>query len=1455
MVYNQKQGDKIFTRCGALTTVAIMLLLFSNSLFAQLPYLVKNSEPLTETWRWRAFDILATKGVRCMTDDHAGNMWFGLDKGIMRYDGYNWTLFDDSPCLKVPVGMLLTTPEGKLFAGSDAGLLVYENDNWQKLFPRSDSLQASISALSIMPDGTILAGTQNGFITIKNNAVSIFTILSTANYFRESHPYARVYIIPDEVLFQRNFGRIDNFFIEKNDLIWVLMSRNNDGKLLKFQLKDTLNQVVHNFLVTEELGGFKLPNRNEVLRTRNNELWVINGFYKSGILRQKNTEWEYLKLSLMFGGDELHTDIMELEDGSLWIGGLGKLFIYKEGQWNVFSTPSLPVPSSRIIFHQARNGQVWIAGKQGYVFRISYNDNRWIKYHGLNFQHRNENGREWYISVDGKVVFHENEKWFAYDASHGLIDAPVRLVSTIKGRVFVAGSHQGIAATAYLDDKAWIKTLHPNLSWGIDPRSVFQSKDESLWFGASVDRQEAQGQISGVLQLINPDDYNLQWRHHTQNDGIVQHNVYGIGQSPDGAMWLGGTNLLKWDGKQWQNLADKEYLNDFVDIVHSRSNLWVGSRYYGVFRFDGKEWTHFTRQDGLPGHTIISVYEENPDKVWVMTDKDIAIYDGQRWFPSMFNEEFQLPREGGEIIVDNLGDVYVNKSLREWKRRAFPYSVVGAEAMEEFWTVRYHRDTMPPKTKIEIYTSKVDRAGNTLISWSGSDLHEETPADQLTYSHRLNNGEWSDFSNQTSTLLTKLKSGRYAFEVRSRDVDLNIEPIPVSISFTVTPPLYKQGWFITLLISLLFLIGLYETRLIRRNQRLSKLSASLSEANLTLKKRQKEVECQKETILKQKEALERKTIILEEKTEEIVSQRDQLKEMVDKVEELSNVKQRFFTNISHEFRTPLTLILGSIERLLTNPEETRKSNLTVAYETIQRNSRRILKLINQILEIRKIERGKITLNPDPGDIVAFTRDILNLFNDLAKIQGIGLHFETGINARIVAFDQDILEKILFNLLSNSFKNTPAGGNIFVRLHQEQRMVKDNDTNETMDLNVTYQEYLVFEVVDTGKGIPENHLPHIFERFYQVTDNAPHRRFDSSGIGLSIVKDFVEIHGGSITVENPAGQGARFVFDIPCIDPETLTESPEAGSDNTRSHLFSEELRSEVENMTRAVAVIEDDPDQSATKLIQPERNEKLMILIVEDEPELREFLREMFEPDFDVIEARNGKIGYEKSLDYQPDIIITDVMMPVMDGYELCKLLNSNLATNHIPVVILTSRSAPESKFEGYQRGADAFIEKPFSAEYLKLRINNLIMTRKRIREKIYRELITQPATIEILSEEDKMIQKIQDILEANISDSDFDVESMSQNFFLSRYHFSRKIKQITGMTPKGILDSYRLNRAKQLLQQNIRVNEVAYMVGFDHPNSFTRTFRKYYNMTPSEFASRNYDFTDDETNCLHLSK
>jgi signal transduction histidine kinase/DNA-binding response OmpR family regulator/ligand-binding sensor domain-containing protein len=1397
--------------------------------FAQSPYSPSISDPLTETWRWRLVENLTAKGVRCMTSDEDGNMWFGLNNGIIRYDGYNWSLYNDKHCLNTAVGVLKLASGNQLYAGSNRGLIKFENGNWTKLFPAADSASVPVTSITEGPGNTIYAGVDNGLIRIDSSGnIIIYTTPSFSETFRKAHPQATIVLFPDNVGFGQNLGRADEVFVQRTNEIWLFLSINNNGQRVRFNPSDTLDNQLLNVEVSDKLGNHTLTNRNKILDASDGSLWLINGFYKSGILRFRNNQWERIKLSDLFGGDELHTDIMELSDGSLWVGGLGKFFTYRNGEWQMHLTPELPIPSSRIIFYEAGNGQIWIAGIQSEVFYINYSTTQIKKLMGLNFQFMDHNSDSWFIAQNGDIVFNDDHKWLKYDTSHGLIDAPVRLLQTRGGRIWAAGSHQGIAATAYLDGNRWIRQIHDNLSWGIDPRSVFQDRQGNMWFGAAVDRQEQLGQISGVLQLRNPDSSPPDWKHHTSEQGIEQHNVYGIAQSPDGSIWVGGTNLLRLKAQRWNTIPNMEYFNEFVDIVHSNYNLWVGSRYYGLFRFDGNHWDHFTKAEGLSGNTIISIFEENPESVWVITDKDIAWYDGQSWSSGLFPAEFRMQREGGEIIVAKNGDIFINRALREWKRRAFPFSIPPQGVSQEFWTVRYQRDTMPPISQITVFNQKVDPAGNTFIAWEGNDHWEETPGNQISYSWRINGEEWTPFAPETSTVLTNLPGGNHTFELRARDLDGNIEPRPASVEFSVMPPIWKQPWFILLVISFLIIIGYYEFRLINRNRSLFKLNESLADTNQRLENKRQKIEEQKEKITQQKEELEKKTTSLEEKNNEIVIQRDQLKEMVEKVEELSNVKQRFFTNISHEFRTPLTLILGSIENLLKDQVGAENGKLNQTYDTIQRSSKRILRLINQILEIRKIETGRMELNITTGDIIAFAREIVALFNNQAQNQEINLNFVSEPKQLMVAFDHDKIEKVLFNLLSNAFKSTPAGGSISVAAS----VIKDGShENETINNSIQ------FTISDTGHGISEQEKEHVFDRFYQASNPSYNQRISGSGIGLSYVKDLLTLHNGSIALSGTSAKGSTFIFQIPALPPSQVQQQSATGEYDPNA-MISNDLRQEMELINQPGTIKTNNIENAEEPVTDANR---LQVLVVEDEDELRQFICNILRTDFELLEAANGADGLKLALQHQPDLVITDVMMPVMNGIELCRQMKSHLALNHIPVVILTAQTAPENKLIGYQTGADAYVEKPFNMEFLRIRIQNLLQAQEKTREKVLRDLITQPGEISIHSDDDRMMEKLKDLLEENISNPDFDVESLSQEFSLSRFHFSRKIKQITGLSPKEIINSYRLKRAGQILQQNkLTVSEIAYMVGFDHPNSFSRAFKKYFNMTPTEYLSQN---------------
>jgi signal transduction histidine kinase/CheY-like chemotaxis protein/AraC-like DNA-binding protein/ligand-binding sensor domain-containing protein len=1423
-----------------LLAIVFILNLFGSvaELYAQLPYKPEVQDPLLEPWRWKFLPELRGKGVRCIESATNGDVWFGTDRGACRYDGMDWSFFDTTNSdIVFPVNSLVANADGTVFAGSDKGIAVHRDGRWQMLFPREKNDLLKIGCLKGLKNGEVLAGISRGLIYIGRGRIVFFTPQQGQETLRRSFPDSEFVTLPDDYMFGPSTPRVDDFFENSEEELWVFTSQSAQGKIFKFNLRESLaHKKVEGVEVVTRLAGKNLYRGLKAIRASDGKVWIISSYHRSGVYTFDGVRWTFLQLSRLLGGDELHTCIKESKDGSILVGGIGKMFVYKNGRWKLYEAPEFPIPYSRVILNESSNGNLWIAGLQNDAYRFDYGSNKWLTYNNLNFECETPDHRKWFLSVDGRVVVNDRDHWCCFNATDSLIDAPVRMISTRNGMVWAAGSHKGIAAAAYYDGRQWHRQTYPQLSWGVDYRAVFEASDGSIWLGASVDAIEQKGHLAGVICLKPTTTGAFQLIHYKDEHGVSQDNAYGIGQSRDGAIWMGGTQLLRFDGSRWCDRGKPEALNHFVNYVFSRpgQNLWVGSRFYGLFAYNGREWSHYNADSGLPGNSIISIFSQNDSTVWVATDNDICRFDGRTWTTEIFHPQLLLTREGGEVVQSDDGSVWINKSLREWKRRAFTFNSAPRMAYENFRTIRYNPDSMAPQTNIQVYTKEVDQAGNTVISWMGKDYYEDTPASKLQYSYRLNGGEWSAFSRQNYATLTKLRDGLYDFEVRARDLDFNVESTPARISFRVLPAVWKRTWFILLIATFVCAIAYYEVQSYRRNQKLNRLNISLSEINRELTRQKEEIIAKNEEIVShqehilfQKNQLEKSNELLEKQNLEIKLQRDKLEEMVQRIEELSQAKLRFFTNISHEFRTPLTLILGPIDRLLSAKvsDEIERLNL---YGVIYRSANRLLRLINQILEFRKLENGRVDFNPQNGDIIAFVRDTTSLFSGIAHQRHIDLSFISQPKELLTAFDHDKVENIVFNLLSNAFKFTPECGSITVEILENRIPDGLNGGGE--------RAFVQINVVDSGTGIAAEHLERIFERFYQVNEKS---HPSGTGIGLAYIKDLVEIHGGKITVVSNLGQGSCFMVLLPVLAegstsvdrlPDSIVASMPV-SDCFRQLADQGGQKREMRPCSRNRLKPLSDHDSGMTP------HDK--VLIVEDDLELMSYLKSNL-TQFHCIVAHNGKEGLEKANELQPDLVISDIMMPEMDGVELCRYLKTGLLTSHIPVILLTARTLLESKIEGFESGADDYIEKPFNLQLLQVRARALIESRKRLRELFRKEVIIEPSKVTVTSSDEKLLKGVMELIERNIAEPGFNIEDLCKNFYLSRSHFSRKIKQLTSFSPKELLDRYRLKRAAQLIRDNnITIAEVSYMVGFEHPNSLSRAFRKQFGVSPTEYQNQ----------------
>lgn len=640
--------------------------------------------------------------------------------------------------------------------------------------------------------------------------------------------------------------------------------------------------------------------------------------------------------------------------------------------------------------------------------------------------------------------------------------------------------------------------------------------------------------------------------------------------------------------------------------------------------------------------------------------------------------------------------------------------------------------------------------------------------DRTEYQYKLDGYDenWSNWTMETQKDYTNLSEGKYTFNVRGRNVYGSIGKIG-SYKFSVLPPFYRTIWAYIIYIILAVSFGYVIVK-----WRINKLQKD----KLNLEK------------------------LVDEKTREV-------KQQAEKLQELDKIKSRFFANISHEFRTPLTLILGPIEQLLIEDKSEKRSK---TYSLIQRNSKRLLMLINQLLDLSKLESGRMNLNLSKINIVKLVQEVSSLFESVAVKKNIDLVFNSAEKSIQIYCDLDKMEKVLINLFSNAFKFTTEG-----------------KVMSSVELN---GDTVAIKIKDTGIGIDDDKLEKVFEHFYQA-DNSTKRSFEGSGIGLSLVKEFIELHKGSIVARSNANMGTEFEIQLPVNVNELLNENSinDFAVDESEIDFISSEL-------------IADNNEESLPAGLPENKSnsgDKDTILIVEDNSDVREYLKDHLSGEFEIAESVNGKEGIESALKLIPDLIISDVMMPVMDGYEFCKQVKTNLLTSHIPVILLTAKAGDKSILEGLDYGANDYITKPFNVNILNSRINNLIALRKNLQDKIKSDLLLKPSEIKVSSYDEDFLNNLHNLIEENIDDPELSIEELADKLFMNRISLYRKIKALTGDSPSVFLRSYRLKRAVQLLEgKKGNVTEIAFMVGFTNSAYFTKCFREQFNRLPSEYLS-----------------
>jgi signal transduction histidine kinase/ligand-binding sensor domain-containing protein/DNA-binding response OmpR family regulator len=768
----------------------------------------------------------------------------------------------------------------------------------------------------------------------------------------------------------------------------------------------------------------------------------------------------------------------------------------------------------------------------------------------------------------------------------------------------------------------------------------------------------------------------------------------------------------------------------------------------------------WTEQDGLINNWIKAMQKDHSGRFWLATSMGISSFDlttevftnyssADGLLPGEFSSASAITPDGTLYFATDNGLVYFEPDSIKNYDVIPPVVITGFKTFDQSFSLA-HAVASDSTLSTQLEPVQLSYKTND-FSIQFTTLDYISPS-KNQYQYRLtglqNNWIIADASHRIAQF-TNISPGSYTFEVKGSNHDGIWNPVPARLTIIISPPWWRSWWSYLLYFVLAgcLLYGLYVTlnrRLILKTQ---------------LKRKQEEAEYLKE---------------------------------------LDHFKSRLYTNITHEFRTPLTVILGMVQQIRHTPETYMQEGLSL----IESNSKSLLKLINQLLDLSKLENRSFKLQLQQGDIVAYLRYLTESFQTFASSQNLGLRFSSTVEKLIMDYDQEQVKQVLANLLSNAIKYTPSGGTIEVRLHRQGHQ-------------------LIIEVSDTGIGIPPEDCAHIFDRFYQV-DSSSTRKGEGTGIGLAHTRELVNMMEGSITVSSELGKGSTFTL---CL-PIRLGEHTEAASTTF-----------DVDPVVSPIRLSLPEPAQ------QKQRGKEPQILIIEDNPDVVRYLKICLQEDYQLDIAYNGKIGLEKAIQAIPDLIISDVMMPEMNGFQVCDTLKNDRRTSHIPFILLTAKVDIDARIEGFRKGADAYLEKPFDKEELMARLQMMLMQQARMRQYFSSQDSQFPKleadADEQLNAEAQFIQEIRQLIQHNYQDESFGLSVLCQEIGMSRSQLFRKMKALMGVSPSQYIRSYRLEKSRELLQSSaLNVSEVSWKVGFKDPAYFSKAFHEAYGVPPSQYKS-----------------
>ncbi len=1342
--------------------------------------------------------------------DKEGFLWFGTIDGLNKYNGHEFEIFrselnNQKTISNNRINAIEEDSEGNLWIGTNNGLNLYNKQT--NAFTRISlysQLSLANSSQKIINDLLFDDTTQKLWVATNNGIVKI----ALGDHSANTKNYEYSYYLKDQTNPNSLDDNIVNVILKDRDKkIWI---GTNGQNLNKYNpVKDNFERVR-----IENQRPYELNHKpKKVFIDADGDFWIGNDL--SNLVLWKRKENEFKHVSLVNRTIPIH-DIFQDRNGLFWVSsdafglylfskGKGQITLEKHIESNISDPFSLPNNKPAKIFED-KKGIYWIGSYDKGVSKLDPTNYSFGHYY---YQANNPKGLNEKI-VQSVLEDSKGRIWIsAYNGGLNLFDEKTKSFKHFKSSKSGLSSDRILYTFESSDGNIWICTLdggvnkfNPEnnnfqtfLHKKNDPRSIGQS---SVWTGSEdIKKRIWFGLRTEGICLYDPKTNYFQTYKNTNvsENGLVSNSVICTFIDSKNRLFIGtslGLNYVELD--KLEAYVPKNISFELINegnlegaginyITEDKlGNIWIASD-YGVYKLNTnlKLVKSYSSNNGLPNNLVIGIKEDNQNKIWITTKGGLSMLDPKTDNFKNFN------------VHDGIqGPEFQTKSIEKTKNgRIIVGGINGFNIFHPSDIKTTVTDTLHPLiTKFKL-NNKVVSAGDTIngrillnkgisktrdltlkydenyISFEIVALHFDN-SEQVKYAYRMKglDNEFIALGSNRVVNLSNLEFGNYTFEVKASLTGDWDSAETTFLNIEITPPIWRTWWayliYFILGSLLLWAIVHYYTLKIREDQQ----------------------------------------------------------------HELDQKQLEFFMNVSHEFRTPLTLILNPVNKILNNyrndPQVIKESATS-----IQRSARRLMHLVNQLLDYRKMDVGMYPMQLEKGDIVKFSKEIYSLFKDLALKKNIQYTFISSAESINCLFDFDKVEKIITNLISNAIKFTNSEGSILVSVER----VKHTASNSKLALfkKKELTDYILISVEDTGIGLDTDQKQNIFSRFYSIDKTK-----SGTGIGLNFTKGLVELHGGEIAIDSKRQKGTKFTVKLP-YDIKSKPKNVE----NVKNEYLINSMRAVEYDMLISNDATTDNTDVKKPRLII---NEKLpVVLIVEDNKELRLHLTNDLKDSYQIKEAVNGEEGLKMIAKHYPDIVISDVMMPKMDGFEMCKLMKTDLETSHIPIILLTARTLEEDRIEGYENGADGYLSKPFSIEVLRSRINNLLVAKDRLRQR-FSEIGGVFPSKEVTTNniDEAFLDKATRIVMKNISDLDFKQEDLLKDMHLGRSQFYRKINALTGNNPSHFIRTIRLRYASELLLKNeYSIKEITYMAGFNSTAYFSKTFRELFNLTPTQYIEQ----------------